>query len=64
MERKEYPELHGTMAICEEIIAARSKQAREELHAVRQYKDQHVKAQNYMIATLYKEIERLLQQAK
>jgi hypothetical protein len=32
----------------------------DELDQVRQAKDRHVKQQNYMIATLYREIERLL----
>lgn len=32
----------------------------DELEHIRQAKDHHVKQQNYMVATLYKEIERLL----
>lgn len=94
MRMVQYPELEGTMNLCNDMIAkAVSDQAIDaeadkhydnngsdvlfsmgarwcrdqltnpsELDQIKMYKDRHVKEQNYMIAALYKEIERLLEQ--
>lgn len=94
MRMVQYPELEGTINLCNDIVAKRitdqdiAKEADKhydnngsdvlfamgarwcrdqltnpsELDQIIRYKDRHVKEQNHMIATLYKEIERLLEQ--
>jgi hypothetical protein len=98
MKTVEYPELEGTINLCNDMIVKRitdqaidaeadkhydnngadvlfamgarwcrdqfavpaQDENHSELDQIKRYKDRHVKEQNYMIATLYKEIERLL----
>lgn len=96
MKTVEYPELEGTMNLCEDVIkgkgelrykdgtpirsydspkiqamvdlikeddtSSQTEISDEEIEQVKRFKDRHVKEQNHMIATLYKEIERLLEQ--
>lgn len=66
--KQEYPELEGTMELCNDIIEARANESvpapdelQEELRRVRKDKVKHVKEGNFAIAALYREIEKLLQ---
>ena len=66
--KSEYPELEGTNRLCEDIIAARANESvpapgdsETELRRVRQDKNRHVKANNWELAALYREIEKLLE---
>ena len=56
----DYPELEGTMNLCNDIINNREI-SDAELDQVREAKNRHIKQQSYMIAALYREIERLLE---
>ena len=64
----DYPELEGTMNLCEDIIDARDSkkipapdELQEELRRVRVVKDAHVRAQRYALADVYRETELQLQ---
>jgi len=66
-----YPESKGTMAICNDINEALTNESvpapdelQEELRRVRQDKNRHVKANNWELAALYREIEKLLQKGE
>lgn len=67
-QEREYPELEGTNSLCKEIIEARANESvpapgepAGELRRVRRAKNAHVKAQNWELAALYRQIEKLLQ---
>jgi hypothetical protein len=67
-EPNEYPELEGTNELCKDIIATRANESvpapdelQTELRRVRVAKNAHVKAQQWELAALYREIEKLLQ---
>jgi hypothetical protein len=101
IENTEYPELQGTIDLCQDIVNRKDEELEAdkylmesnrqaflhgvewqkertqsapsiesvpapgdpetELRRVRQYKNRHVKAQNWELAALYREIEKLLQ---
>jgi hypothetical protein len=67
-QQSKYPELEGTMNLCEDIIAERANESvpapgdsETELRRVRSAKNSHVKAQNWELAAAYREVEKLLQ---
>jgi hypothetical protein len=64
----EYPELEGAMNLCNDVINKRANESVQapddsetELRRVRSAKNQHVKAQKWDLAALYREIEKLLE---
>lgn len=64
----DYPELEGTMNLCEDMIEAPATERvpapdelQEELRRVRVVKDAHVRAQRYALAAVYAEVEKQLQ---
>jgi hypothetical protein len=64
----QYPELEGTNNLRKDIIAERANESvpapgdsETELRRVRVAKNAHVKAQQWELAALYREIEKLLQ---
>jgi hypothetical protein len=66
--KQKYPELEGTMAICEDMIEAAKQQSvpapdelQQELRRVRVAKNAHVRAQRYTLAAIYREAEKELQ---
>lgn len=67
-ESNDYPELEGTNELCKDMIEAAAQQSvpapdelQEELRRVRQDKNKHVEANNWQLAALYREIEKLLE---
>jgi hypothetical protein len=67
-QQSKYPELEGTNQLCKDMIEEAEQQSvpatdelQEELRRVRQDKNKHVKANNWELAALYREIEKLLQ---